>query len=297
VLGITVSDPGPGNAAAQQPQRRLRLLAQKGRLGGDRDYCGGAAPPAGGCRVRSFVLQDGPDVAPDSVVVPGVPLVLTRGERTTITVVNRLAEPTTVHWHGMELESVFDGVAGWSRTGDRIAPLIAPGDSFTVHMTPPRAGTFIYHTHMDETSQLVMGMFGPLLVLEPGSTHDPEADRVFIFGGQAEGGYPFTLNGRRAPARATFRSGTTYRLRFINIARGGVLDVVLSDGRIPLRWKRLAKDGAELPPALQIEGPARIRFDAGETYDVTWTPGRAGDYTLDVAHTEGSVVRQTFRVR
>jgi hypothetical protein len=41
-----------------------------------------------------------------------------------ITVVNRMREPTTVYWHGMELESVCDGVAGWSRTGSRNAPLI-----------------------------------------------------------------------------------------------------------------------------------------------------------------------------
>jgi FtsP/CotA-like multicopper oxidase with cupredoxin domain len=53
--------------------------------------------------------------------VPGTPLVLVRGETAAITVINRLPEATTVHWHGMELESVYDGVAGWSRTGDHTA--------------------------------------------------------------------------------------------------------------------------------------------------------------------------------
>jgi hypothetical protein len=49
-----------------------------------------------------------------------------------------IAQPTSIHWHGMELESAYDGVAGWARTGSRIAALIAPGDSFIVQMTPPR---------------------------------------------------------------------------------------------------------------------------------------------------------------
>ena len=36
-----------------------------------------------------------------------------------IMVVNHLTEPTAVHWHGIELESYFDGVAGFSGAGAR----------------------------------------------------------------------------------------------------------------------------------------------------------------------------------
>jgi FtsP/CotA-like multicopper oxidase with cupredoxin domain len=35
--------------------------------------------------------------------------------RAGITVCNRLREPTTVHWHGIELESLVDGVSGEER--------------------------------------------------------------------------------------------------------------------------------------------------------------------------------------
>ena len=82
--------------------------------------------------------------------VPGPTLVLRRGEPVEIALLNQLPEATAVHWHGIELDSYFNGVGAWSGIGDRLAPLVAPGDSFIARMTPPRAGTFIYHTHAHE---------------------------------------------------------------------------------------------------------------------------------------------------
>ena len=75
---------------------------------------------------------------------PRATLDVVRGQPVRITVVNRLAEPTAVHWHGIELESYYDGVPGFSGAGRRVTPLIAPGDSFVVRFTPPRCG----HVHL-----------------------------------------------------------------------------------------------------------------------------------------------------
>jgi hypothetical protein len=82
------------------------------------------------------------------VSAPGPALVLTRGEPIAIRVANRLSEPTSVHWHGIELQSYYDGVAGWTGHQKQVTPMIQPGKSFTVYFNPPRAGTFIYHTPM-----------------------------------------------------------------------------------------------------------------------------------------------------
>ena len=248
------------------------------------------------------MLQEGAEPPADSVSAPGPPLLLTSGETTEITVVNRLTEPTTIHWHGLELESVFDGVAGWSRTGPRIAPLIAPGDSFAVRIAPPRAGTFIYHTHMDDTDQLAQGMIGPFLVMEPGQVFDPESDRVFTIGGQEDGPYPVNINGRTDPPPASFRAGRQYRLRFVHITRGTTLRLSLVRGGTPVRWRAVAKDGADLPPALQVEGPAELRTQTGETFDFLWTPEEPGAAELVLRYEslfseEERVVTQTFRVR
>lgn len=118
---------GPRVAASLvRPPREIRLLAQ-------------SAPS----RFRhlagmGYVVQDGSREPPgDSIAIPGPTLLLQRGEPVRITVVNRLAEPTAVHWHGIELESFPDGVPGWSGSPGRIMPPIAPGDSFVAEFVPP----------------------------------------------------------------------------------------------------------------------------------------------------------------
>ena len=145
-------------------------------------------------------------------------------------------------------------------------------------------------------------MFGPFLVLEPGEAYDPEHDRVFVIGGQREGGYPMTLNGHREPPVMDFRAGETYRLRFVNIARGFGVHVGLNANESPVRWRAVAKDGADLPEALRLEGDAEFVSNTGQTFDYLWTPAEPGDATLSVTHdflfTIGEdVVRQTLRVR
>jgi hypothetical protein len=102
----------------------------------------------------------------------------------------------------MELESYSDGVSGWSGISGSIAPPIAPGDSFPALMTPPRAGTFIYHVHNEANDELASGLYGALMVLEPGETPDP--DRVFVIGepgpnGHDPAGRPPFVNGTLTP--------------------------------------------------------------------------------------------------
>lgn len=277
-LGLEVR-PGKTPEPVDEPaaRRRLRLIAavDPGRYGPDPGY--------------GFVLDD------DSTAVrpgrPGPPLILARDEPVAITVVNRLPDPTSVHWHGIELESYFDGVSGWSGTPGRIAPAIAPGDSFVVHMTPPRAGTFIYHTHFEEMRQLTSGMYGPLIVMEPGRGFDPRTDRVLLLSGDGPVLEPgqstpvaaraILLNGREAP-ELEVEVGTSYRLRLINIAPGGVLVLsLLADDR-PASWRPIAKDGADLPPSQRIVRPALQLIGVGETYDFELTPETPGTLRLEV---------------
>ncbi len=50
---------------------------------------------------------------------------------------NRLNEPTQIHWHGLEIEAPFDGVVGVGGYNGMPTPPIMPGDSFQVRYTPP----------------------------------------------------------------------------------------------------------------------------------------------------------------
>jgi FtsP/CotA-like multicopper oxidase with cupredoxin domain len=272
-LGITVSPPRGYRAAARERPRALRLLVQEGR------------PRLHAARALGYVLERGADPARDSVEIPGSVLVLTRGEPTDITVVNRLAEPTGVHWHGIELESYSDGVVGWSGSGDRLAPRIAPGDSFTARLTLPRAGTFMYHTHLNDLVQLTSGLYGAIVVLEPGRTLDPATDHVLVAGWDGAEGTPWiVVNGDSAPPPLTLAAGVTHRFRLVNIGSAGRLGFKLERAGASVTWRRVAKDGADLPPAQVREHAAQERLDVGETMDVVLAAPAPGSYRLTVGY-------------
>ena len=213
---------------------------------------------------------------PDEKKLPaliGPPIFLTRGETTEVEVKNQSSSPTVIHWHGMQLESYYDGVAGWTGSGQKTTPAIAPGTSFIALMTPPRAGTFVYHTHWHDSVQLLNGLYGPLIVLEPGQKYDAEHDRTFVFsaGRYAPFGYLLLVNGHPQPHPIELRTSTRYRLRLINITDDiGDLDVRLLIRGVPVKWKVIAKDGADLPPAQLRQSTADMNIAVGETYDVEY---------------------------
>jgi len=273
VVGIRVH-PRPGDVVGPPPppRRAVRVfVTERARVFGE-------------ASAYSFVLQEGVgEPAPDSLRVPGSPIVLTRGEPVAITILNRTREPVSVHWHGIELESYFDGVGGWSGAGDRVAPTTAPGDSFVARLTPPRAGTFIYHTHTDEVRQFGAGLYGPLLVLEPGEVRDSTTDRILLLSrnGLLPGTAP-SLNGQTTPARIALQAGVTYRLRLISIDPLGTKTVRLLADSVPQRWRAIGKDGATLPPHQATVRPARVVMGTGETWDFEYTPPAAQELTLEI---------------
>ena len=174
---------------------------------------------------------------------PGPVLTVTRGERTAMTVVNQLAELTSVHWHGIELESYYDGIPGWSGAGTKTAPYIAPADSFTAVFTPPRAGTFMYHAHADDIHQLAAGLYGPLIVLEPGQKWDPVTDHVFGIGQEGEKAPAWNvLNGVPAAEPMQFKAGVKHRLRFYNMTIDDEADVIIENDSGVVKWTPVAKD-------------------------------------------------------
>ena len=166
-------------------------------------------------------------------------------------VINRLNEGTSVHWHGLELASYSDGVAGWSGSGAHVAPAIMPGDSFVAHLTLHRAGTFIYHTHLDDLVQLTSGLYGPIVVLEPGKRFDPATDHVYTVGwdGDSDPLIHFVVNGDTAAAPLVVAAGVPQRFRLVNIGMAARARFSLRRGSELASWRPVAKDGADLPAA------------------------------------------------
>jgi len=287
VLALVV-DPAPGGSAAGEPPRRhLRLYAQEGR------------PRGRAARALGYVIADDDRVpAPDSVEIPGPTLVLTRGEPTDITIVNRMPEPTAVHWHGLELESYSDGMAGWSGYGPRIAPPVMPADSFTAHLTLERPGTFMYHTHLNDYEQLTAGLYGAIVVLEPGETFDPITDHVFVIGWDGPEPPHLLLNGDSLPPPMALAGGVTHRLRLVNIGMAIRIEFTLLRDSALVSWRPRAWDGADLPPAQASLRAARTVVAVGQTADFLFDPPGPGRYGLVLTAPNGkAVMKQELVVR
>jgi FtsP/CotA-like multicopper oxidase with cupredoxin domain len=104
--------------------------------------------------------------------VPGPTLEARAGDVLEVHLANRLPEPTVIHWHGLRVPAAMDGT-------DMVQRPIAPGESFTYRFRLPDAGTFWYHSHMNETVQIERGLYGALVVH---GENEPELDgeRVLV---------------------------------------------------------------------------------------------------------------------
>ena len=277
VLGIRVAPKGRAPVSTRL-ERPIRLIIRS-RASVYGDYAG-----------YSYVLGgSAAEADPAAMPVPGPTLVLEKNQPVAITIVNRSHEEAAVHWHGIELASLPDGVGGWSGNGITTLPMIAPGDSFTVHFTPPRAGTFMYHSHSNEFQQIGSGLYGAIVVTDSPATRDSSTDRVLLFSDDGPTVNFFRpppaalLNGRPLSDTLALRAGVPERLRFINIRTDFMMTLRLLDGGTPVRWRTVAKDGADLPAsaAETAPHPAVITLSPGETADVELTPA-AGPLGLEV---------------
>jgi FtsP/CotA-like multicopper oxidase with cupredoxin domain len=231
---------------------------------------------------------------PDTAVwayneTPGPELRVRQGEAVRLTVINKLSEDTTVHWHGIRLPNAMDGVPGLTQKP------IHPGESFTYDFTPPDAGTFWYHPHADTLQQLGRGLAGALIVEE----HEPIAvDRDLLWviedwrlddkGGIAPGfgnrmeagmsgriGNTVTLNGR-VPEVITVKASERVRLRLVNAALARIVAlrfeshkpvVVAYDGQ-PCDPHAPEDGRVVLGPAMRADLIIDMEGKPGQTYRV-----------------------------
>ena len=303
VMGIIVK-PRPGSRAEPArpaaAQRRLRIVAVQDSAFPD------SAPS------MRFLVEEPATKRPAASAGPGFspPIVLQRGRPVSIMVVNHLNEPTAVHWHGIELDSYYDGVAGFGGIDQRISPIIAPRDSFEARFTPPRAGTFMYHTHANEPKQHRAGLLGALIVVD--SALGVPRDDHTIFLKTARTGLRASpvldVNGQSNPDTIVLHVGQPARLRLISLAllnpnaavqvtaRQDSVTVLATDSLL-VQWRAVAKDGADLPEPTRTPRRARQIIAMGETYDFELTPERAGTLRIEIRGAGGGRLLARVPVR
>nr|WP_314465366.1 copper oxidase [uncultured Clostridium sp.] len=98
-------------------------------------------------------------------ITPGPTIQVYPGDHVNIRVYNDLKEPTSIHWHGLDVPNEMDGVPEVEPS-----PAIYPGQYFDYHfkiINPP--GTHMYHTHLISHKQQMMGLEGGFIILNPGN--------------------------------------------------------------------------------------------------------------------------------
>jgi FtsP/CotA-like multicopper oxidase with cupredoxin domain len=148
-------------------------------LGGWRSEASGV----GVSRVREFRLETREvtwELAPGKVIkamayngqVPGPEIRIKEGERVRVVLRNALGEPTTVHWHGVDVPNAMDGVPGITQKP------VPPGGTFVYEFEARPAGTRWYHTHFNDHRQLDLGLVAPLII-EPAGPEPFAFDREY----------------------------------------------------------------------------------------------------------------------
>jgi FtsP/CotA-like multicopper oxidase with cupredoxin domain len=90
--------------------------------------------------------------------IPGPMLWVERGTSVQVRFINRLDQPSTIHWHGLRHDFRMDGVPEMSQSP------VPAGDSFDYTLRFPDAGLYWYHPHVREEMQQDLGLSGNIVV-------------------------------------------------------------------------------------------------------------------------------------
>jgi FtsP/CotA-like multicopper oxidase with cupredoxin domain len=95
--------------------------------------------------------------------IPGPTIEVYPGDYVNIRVHNRLTEATSIHWHGLDVPNVMDGVPDVEPS-----PRIEPGHFFDYHFRITNLpGTHMYHSHVNVAKQDMLGLLGGFVILDP----------------------------------------------------------------------------------------------------------------------------------
>jgi len=200
-----------------------------------------------------------------------------------IYVTNRLPVATTVHWHGFFLPSGMDGVGGLSQ------PVIQPGETFVYTFPLRQPGTFMYHAHHDEMTQIALGMTGLFVVhpkepepvdrdiaimlhewlIRPGTSRpDPNAMADFNI---------LTMNARAFPGTDPIVVGhmDKVRIRFGNLSPMDHHPIHLHGHNFHV----VATDGGIVPPSARWP-ETTVLVPVGATRTIEFVADALGDWAL-----------------
>ena len=196
-------------------------------------------------------------------MLPGPTIRSNIGDRVIVDFQNDLDDPTTIHWHGLQVPENMDGV-NWNQ-----APIM-PGESYRYEFVVETAGTFWYHPHFDTEHQANYGLYGAFIVEDPS---DPDKTGIPII--LDDWSFPYeedsiteehfkrkyldgvwTVNGVVNPK---IELSDTQRLRIINASNAGYMDLAMEGAE----WI-----GSDQGLRAQITGLEELLLVPGDRVDI-----------------------------
>ena len=218
--------------------------------------------------------------------VHGPTIEAVEGDRVRVYVTNKLSAPTTTHWHGIYLPNGMDGVGGLNQKA------IRPGETFKYEWTFRQHGTFMYHSHHDEMTQMAMGLMGMIVVHPRKLAADRKVDRDFVImlgEWKVEPGTKrpdpnemsdfnvLTMNAHAYPGTPPLvvKTGERVRMRFGNLSAMDHHSIHLHG----FHFKIVATDGGQIPVSAQWP-ETTVLVPTGSTRDVELIADEPGDWAM-----------------
>jgi FtsP/CotA-like multicopper oxidase with cupredoxin domain len=224
-----------------------------------------AVEVAPGKRVNAWTYNGG---------IPG-PLIRAHvGDRLVVHFKNELAQPTTVHWHGVRVPIEMDGVPGVSQ------PEVQPGESFTYDFVLRDAALYWYHPHVMSAAQVGFGLYGALLVEDPADSVDL-ADQLTI----VLSDIGFDKNGKLESENSGGPAGMVFGREGASLlVNGKVMPHLIARSGAPQRWRivNAAKSrffflDLDGQPFVKIGGDGGLQEKPVTSQSVLITPGERVD--------------------
>ena len=218
--------------------------------------------------------------------VHGPTIEAVEGERIRIYVTNKLKAPTSVHWHGVFLPNGMDGVGGLTQRA------IQPGETFKYEWTVRQSGTYMYHSHHDEMTQMAMGMMGMLVFHPRKATPDYKVDRDFAImlsewridpgtstpnPNEMNDFNVLTMNAKCYPGTdpLVVKMGDRVRIRFGNLSAMDHHSIHLHGHY----FKITATNGGRIATSAQHPG-STLFVPVGDTQDIEFIASDPGDWAV-----------------
>ena len=218
--------------------------------------------------------------------VHGPTIEAVEGERIRIYVTNKLQAPTSVHWHGVFLPNGMDGVGGLTQRA------IPSGETFKYEWTVRQSGTYMYHSHHDEMTQMAMGMMGMLVFHPRNPSPDYKVDRDFAImlsewridpgtstpnPNEMNDFNILTMNAKCYPGTEPLvaKMGDRVRIRFGNLSAMDHHSIHLHGHY----FKITATNGGRIATSAQHPG-STLFVPVGDTQDIEFIASDPGDWAI-----------------